>query len=83
VKDKSEELAEGALDAVKKRPAAVSLALGAFALFLARQPLKRAVTRMMSDGEEEDGRIVVIPTESESFSASAPSVAASVTEGVS
>lgn len=84
VKDKSEELAEGALDAVKKRPAAVSLALGAFALFLARQPLKRAVTRMMSDGEEEDdGRITVIPTESASFSASAPSVAASVTEGVS
>ena len=33
VKDKSESLAEGALDAVRKRPAAVSLAIGAFALF--------------------------------------------------
>ena len=36
VKDKSADLADGALQAVKKRPAAVSLALGAFALFLAR-----------------------------------------------
>ena len=84
VKDKSEELAEGALDAVKKRPAAVSLAVGALALFLAREPLKRAVTRMLSDEEEDDGRITtVIPTDSENFSAAAPTVAASVIEGVS
>jgi hypothetical protein len=84
VKDKSEELAEGALDAVRKRPATVSLAIGAFALFLAREPLKRAVTRIWSDGEEEEGRITtMIPTEDEKFSALAPIVDASVTEGVS
>ncbi|HET9428554.1 MAG TPA: DUF3618 domain-containing protein [Allosphingosinicella sp.] len=84
VKDKSETLAEGALDAVKKRPAAVSLAIGAFALFLAREPLKRVVTRMWNEGEEDEGRITtVIPTENENFSAAAPTVAASVTEGVS
>ena len=55
VKDKGADLADGALQAVKKRPAAVSLALGAFALFLARDPLKRAVGRLISgdDGEEE------------------------------
>jgi hypothetical protein len=52
VKGKSADLADGALKAVKKRPAAVSLALGAFALFLARAPIKRAVTRLVSrDGE--------------------------------
>lgn len=84
VKDKSETLAEGALDAVKKRPAAVSLAIGAFALFLAREPLKRAVTRIWTEGEEDDGRITtVIPTENEDFRAAAPTVVASVTEGVS
>ena len=55
VKDKSADLAEGALEAVKSRPKAVSLALGAFALFLARAPLKRAVTRLISGNGEEDG----------------------------
>ena len=83
VKEKGESLAEGALDAVKKRPAAVSLAIGAFALFLARDPLKRVVTRMWTDSEEDEGRITTtIPTENENFNASAPTVAASVTEGV-
>jgi hypothetical protein len=55
VKDKSVDMAEGALQAVKSRPKAVSLALGAFALFLARAPLKRAVTRLISGNGEEDG----------------------------
>jgi hypothetical protein len=55
VKDKSADLAEGALHAVKSRPKAVSLALGAFALFLARAPLKRAVSRLISGGGDEDG----------------------------
>ena len=55
VKDKSADLADGALQAVKSRPKAVSLALGALAVFLARQPLKRAVTRLISgDGEGND-----------------------------
>ncbi len=57
VKGKSADLADGALKAVKKRPAAVSLALGAFALFLARAPIKRAVTRLVSrhKGEGSEG----------------------------
>jgi hypothetical protein len=52
VKDKGADVADGALQAVKRRPAAVSLALGAFALFLARAPLKRAVRRMISPDED-------------------------------
>jgi len=55
VKDKSADLADGALKAVRKRPAAVSVALGAFALFLARAPLKRAARRLISGGGEADG----------------------------
>lgn len=51
VKDKSADLADGALQAVRKRPAIASAALGAIALFLAREPIRRAVTRMLSDEE--------------------------------
>lgn len=61
VKDKGADLADGAMQAVKKRPGAVSLALGAFALFLARRPIKRAVTRLVSGGDDgiegEDGEL--------------------------
>jgi hypothetical protein len=55
VKDKGADMAEGALQAVKSRPKAVTLALGAFAIFLARAPLKRAVTRLISGNPDEDG----------------------------
>jgi hypothetical protein len=83
VKDKGADLADGALAAVRQRPAAVSVAIGAFALFLARAPLKRAVSRMFADGEEDDGRIVTrIETGDAKFNASTPIVDAIVTEGV-
>ena len=55
VKEKGADMADGALQAVKKRPAAVSVALGAFALFLARAPLKRAVSRLISGNGDETG----------------------------
>lgn len=84
VRDKSSDLADGALQAVKKRPATVSVVLGAFALFLARDPLKRAVTRLIAGEEEEDGLVTTrIDTDSSKFSASAPIVDESVREGVS
>ena len=85
VKDKSADLADGALSAVRKRPAAVSVAVGAVALFLAREPIKRVVSRLFSDEEdaEADGTIVTrIETQDAKFRASAPIVDASVTEGV-
>ena len=53
VKEKSADLADGALEAVKKRPAAVSAALGVLALFLAREPLKRAATRLISGANDD------------------------------
>ena len=84
VKDKSADLADGALTAVRKRPAAVSVAVGAVALFLAREPLKRTVKRLFSDEVEPDGDLIVtrIETESPQCTASAPFVDGSVTEGV-
>lgn len=77
VKEKSGDLAEGALGAVRQRPGAVSLALGAAVLFLARDPLRRAVGRAFSRGrddeEAQDGRITTsIDTESENYNAAAP-----------
>jgi hypothetical protein len=82
VKDKSADIADGALQAVRKRPAAVSVAVGAVALFLAREPIKRAVSRLLSDdGEQaEDGRIVTrIESDDAQFNLSSPIV----TEGAS
>jgi len=59
VKEKGVDLADGALQAVRKRPGTVSVALGAFALFLARGPLARAVGRYISSekiaGDGADG----------------------------
>lgn len=55
VKEKSADMAEEAVDAVKQRPGMVSLALGAVALFLARRPLKRAAGRLISGGGDEAG----------------------------
>jgi hypothetical protein len=85
VKDKSADLADGALSAARKRPAMVSAAIGALALFLAREPLKRAVSRFVSDGEdEEDGLITTrIETDDAQFNVSAPAAGAALTEGVS
>ena len=83
VKDKSADLTDAALGAVRKRPVAVSMALGAFALFLAREPLKRTVTRLFADEQEDDGRIVTrIETQGSKFKSTAPIVDASVKEGV-
>jgi ElaB/YqjD/DUF883 family membrane-anchored ribosome-binding protein len=75
VKEKSNDLAEGALGAVRQRPAAVSVALGAVVLFLARKPLRRAVGRVFGGEEEDDGRITTrIDTVSENYNAAAPLV---------
>ena len=73
VKEKSNDLAEGALGAVRERPGAVSLAVGAAVLFLARKPLGRAVGKAFSREEEDDGRIVTtIETDNDNYNAAAP-----------
>lgn len=58
VKNKSADLADEALQAVKRRPTAVSAVVGALALFLAREPLKRGIARLVSAASaeaDEDG----------------------------
>jgi hypothetical protein len=57
VKDKSGEIAEDAVGAVKARPVAVSAALAVFTLFLARAPIKAAVGRLLDgDGAVEPSK---------------------------
>ena len=54
VKDKSGELADDAVEAVRARPVAAGAALGAVLLFLARSPIKSAASRLFgADGEQE------------------------------
>ena len=85
VKEKSSDLAESTLGAVRQRPGAVSLAIGAAVLFLARAPLRRAVGRVFSrdEAEEDDGRITTrIDTETSNYHAAAPTIDAPLSEGV-
>lgn len=83
VKEKSNDLAEGAMDAVKQRPGAVSLAVGAAFLFLARKPLGRAVGKVFSAGDEDDGRVVTtVETDNENYNAAAPVITAPLGKGV-
>jgi hypothetical protein len=53
VKDKSGELADDAVQAVKARPVAVSAVLAGITLFLARAPIKSAVAGLFSGEDEE------------------------------
>lgn len=85
VREKSNDLAESAMGTVRERPAAVSLAVGATVLFLARDPLRRAIGRLFSkngevegegEGESEDLVTTRIDTTSENYHPTAPLVEA-------
>ena len=54
VKDRSGELADDAVEAVKERPVAAASVLAAFTLFLARRPIRSAVSRLFSKEADED-----------------------------
>ena len=56
VKDKSGEIADDAVEAVKARPVAAASVLAAFTLFLARHPIKSAVSRLFA--KQPDGTLV-------------------------
>jgi hypothetical protein len=54
VKDRGGELADDAVEAVKDRPVAAASVLAAFTLFLARRPIRSAVSRLFSKQADED-----------------------------
>lgn len=76
VRDKGSDLADDALQVVKDRPATVSVALAAFAVFLARDPLRKAVTRIFSGTPEDEGQVTThVDTQETKFKMAAPYVA--------
>ena len=54
VKERGTDLAETTAEAVKARPVAVSAGLAAFTLFLARKPIKSAVSRLFQSSADDD-----------------------------
>lgn len=86
VRDKSSDLADDALQAVKERPAAASGVIAAIVIYLARDPLWRAVLKLFSRRPETDESVVTtrIDEHDESYDLTAPVVERSMTnEGVS
>lgn len=81
VKDKSGEIADDAVEAVRARPVPVAAALAAFTLFLARAPLKSAVSWIVSGrNEDEDPVTVRVDRGDENYDLTAP-IAARTSEG--
>jgi hypothetical protein len=82
VKDKSGDMAEGTIEAVKARPVPVAAALAAFTLFLARAPLKSAVSRLFSREAEDDDLITThLDGGDANYDLTAPVAARKETEG--
>ena len=82
VKERGADIADDAVQAVKTRPYAVSAALGAFTLFLARQPIRSALARLFSRGGEEDLVTTDLSGADANYDLTAPSGALAHSEGV-
>lgn len=81
VKDKSGEIAEDAVEAVKARPVPVAAVLTVFTLFLARAPLKSAVSWLFSGSDEDEDLVTVrVDKGDENYDLTAP-LAARASEG--
>jgi len=84
VRDKSSDMADGALQAVKERPVAASGVLAGLLVFLAREPLWRGVSGLFSRRPQEDEGIIKANLDNKdgSFDLTAPTVSRSANEGV-
>ncbi len=77
-------IADGAVQAARARPAAASGIAAAALLFLARGPLWRAVTRVFSRGDEDEGVIKTdLSDTDDNYDLTAPTVPRSTKQGVS
>ncbi len=83
VRDKSGEVADNTLQAVKNRPATVSGIIAAIILFLVREPLWRLIVDLFSDrGDEQQETIQADLDHDENYDLTAPAVTRSRPEGV-
>jgi hypothetical protein len=63
VKERGTDIAENTVEAVKARPYPVAAGLAAFTLFLARKPIRSAVSRMFHSGPDENLVTTTLDTE--------------------
>lgn len=83
VKDKGGEIADTTVEAVKARPVPVAAALTAFTLFLARSPIKSAVSWLFSSSKEDEDVVTVrVGKGDENYDLTAP-IAVRPSEGAS
>jgi hypothetical protein len=83
VRDKSTDLADDALQAVKERPGAASGVVAAVLIYLARDPLWRVVSKIFARNEEDDGIVRAnLSEQDENYDLTAPTVERSKNEGV-
>jgi hypothetical protein len=83
VTDKASDVAGGAVEAVKSRPVAASAAVGAITLFLARQPLRSAVSWLFSKKPDENLVTTRLENKDGQFDLTAPIAERTETQGVS
>jgi hypothetical protein len=83
VTDKAGAMADDAVEAVKARPVAVSAAVGAFTLFLARHPLRSALTWLLASKPDEDLVTTRLDNKDGQFDLTAPVAVRTADEGVS
>jgi hypothetical protein len=82
VRDKSGEVADSTLQAVKDRPVTVSGVLAAIVIFLARDPLRRLLYSLLDRGAPDREDIIQADLDHhEHFDLTAPTVERSRTEG--
>ena len=81
VKDRSGEIADDAVQAVRARPVAVSAALGAFTLFLARAPIRSGIARLFAKKPDEDLVTTRLENANGNYDLTAPVAVSSMNEG--
>jgi hypothetical protein len=83
VKDRGSEIADDAVSAVKDRPRVASGALAAFTLYLARKPIRSAVSRLFRGSPDEDLVTTRVTSRDEHYDLTAPVAARNANEGAS
>lgn len=82
VTDKAGSIADDAVEAVKARPMAASAAVGAFTLFLARQPIRSAISWLFAKRPDDDLVTTRLDNSDGHFDLTAPTAVRQADEGV-
>jgi hypothetical protein len=80
VRDKSGELADSTLQSVKERPVPVAGAVAAIVLFLARNPIMAAISRLFGP-DNSDLVTTKVSKQDDNYDLATPAVSRSVNEG--